>query len=194
MIRQHARVGTRHAPRPPEQISGVGISGLASGHHRCRYEGAASGRLHPEGKRTGFCCLGLLRSAPLINLPFPSCFCLCCAVALLQLSGLPPPGRETIPSGVDDSRQSVCASEWSVVSGHWSHPAGESLQGLWDSPGSASPRIFRRMETSEPSGCATLAAEDGYPLQPQDSFEICFASPGFFSGGFRETSSKPDKY
>jgi hypothetical protein len=47
------------------------------------------------------------------------------------------------------------------------------------------------METSEPSGCATLAAEDGYPLQPQDSYEICFASPGFFSGGFRETSSKP---
>jgi hypothetical protein len=83
------------------------------------------------------------------------------------------------------------------LSGHWSHPAGESLQGLWDTPGSASPksqataRIFRRMETSEPSGCATLAAEDGYPLQPQDSFEICFASPGFFSGGFRETSSKP---
>jgi hypothetical protein len=39
--------------------------------------------------------------------------------------------------------------------------------------------------------CATLAADGSYPLQPQDYFEICFASPGFFSGGFRETSSTP---
>jgi hypothetical protein len=66
--------------------------------------------------KTGFSCLGLLRPAPLINLPFPSCFCRCCAAALLQLSGLLPSGRETFPGGVDDSRQSVCASEW--ASGH----------------------------------------------------------------------------
>jgi hypothetical protein len=153
-------------------------------------------RFHAEGKSTGFSCLGLLRSAPLINLPFPSCFCLCCAVALLQLSGPLPSGRETFP-GIDDSRQSVCASEWSVVmvTGHIRR-VNRCRGSGGTSPGSASPnitlaaaRIFR-METSEPSGCATLLAEDGYPLQPQDYFEICFASPGFFSGGFRETSSK----
>lgn len=105
----------------PEQISGLGISGLASGHYyRCRYECAASGPVAPftptAKGQTGFSCLGLLRPAPLINLPFPSCFCRCCAAALLQLSGLLPSGRETFPGGVDDSRQSVCASEW--ASGH----------------------------------------------------------------------------
>ena len=86
-----------------------------------------------------------------------------------------------------------CAPLSGPVTG--SHPAGESLQGLWRDPSRlgvsiAAARMFR-MEASEPSGCATLAAEDGYPLQPQDFFEISFASPGFFSGGFRESSSKP---